>query len=84
MATRPTKITVRATAGRNAPVQHVLLLEDLLHRMGEVEVATKAARRLGKAGAGEPAEVVAVKRLAAELEARVRASRRPGRSTKKA
>lgn len=70
MATSPKKVTVKATAGRNEPVEHVVRLEDLLQRLQRP--ASKPARSRGRqasAGAGEPD---AVRQLAAELEARLR------------
>ena len=42
MATRPKKISVSVTAGRNAPVNHVLRLEDLLLQL---QPAPAKARR---------------------------------------
>jgi hypothetical protein len=70
MATRPKKISVSVTPGSNAPVEHVVRLEDLLKKMQ----ATKPAGR--RAAAADPA-----RRLAAELEARLRELRQKGKPT---
>lgn len=70
MATRPKKVSVSVTPGRNEPVEHVVRLEDLLKRL---QAGPPAGRR---AAAADPA-----RRLAAELEARLRELRQKGRPT---
>lgn len=70
MATRPKKITVSVTPGRNETVEHVVRLEDLLTKM-------QATKPTGKrAVAADPA-----RQLAAELAARLRELRQKGRPT---
>lgn len=73
MATSPKKITVKATAGRNEPVEHVVRLEDLLQRLQRP--ASKPARSRGQQPAAGAGDLDAVRQLAAELEARMRALR---------
>ncbi len=70
MATSPKRMTVKTTPGKNAPVDHVLRLEDLLRQMQRGTV--KTARRSRTAPATGTAELSAVQQLAAELEARMR------------
>ncbi|MFO1338230.1 MAG: hypothetical protein U1F53_08335 [Burkholderiaceae bacterium] len=67
MATRPKKISVSVTAGRNAPVNHVLRLEDLLLQLQPAPA--KARRTHAAAPAGS------VPQLATELGQRLREAR---------
>lgn len=70
MATSLKRITVKATAGKNLPVPHVLRLEDMLQQVQQGTVKSKRERRAAPAaGVGDSS---AVQRLAAELEARLR------------
>lgn len=74
MAKSAPNISVKATPGRNARVDPVLRLEDLLQRVQQVPTP-KAARGSAAAGSG-PAD--AARELVAELEGRLRALRAPG------
>lgn len=69
MATKAKGITVRATPGRNARVDPVVRLEDLLQKMQQAPA--KAARGRAAAAGGPPAPAAA-RQLAAELEAQLR------------
>lgn len=67
-------VSVKVTPGRNAPVDPVVRLEDLLQKLQQAP-APKAVR--GGASAGSARELVA------ELEARLRAQRGPAKKSGK-
>ncbi len=67
MATKSKGVTVRTTAGKNARIEPVVRLEDLLQRMQQAPA--KGARGGAAEGSAE------VRQLAAGLEARIRAWR---------
>jgi hypothetical protein len=73
MATRAKKISVTVTAGRNAAVDNVLRLEDLLRQM--TAAVPKPARGKAPAGAAPGAPADALRQLATDLEARLREAR---------
>jgi len=82
MATSPKKITVKATPGRNAPVDRVVKLEDLLQQMqsqlpaqAPSKAPAKAARARGATAPRNADESAAIRQLAADLEAKLRAWR---------
>jgi hypothetical protein len=70
MATRPKKITVSVTPGKNTPVNHVIRFEDLLQKVQKV-VAKRARARVAAPGA-PGADLGSIRQLAADLESRLR------------
>jgi hypothetical protein len=86
MATRAKKISVTVTAGENTPVNHVVRLEDLLHRLQQPAKPQKAQKgqKAQKAGPAKKAAAASApaaepgpaQQAAAALEAQLRALRK--------
>ncbi len=76
MATRARKISVSVTPGENAPVNHVLRLEDLLLQLQPAKAkGAKTAKGAQPAKAAKAAAASPVQQLAAELGQRLREAR---------
>lgn len=73
MAKRANKIIVTVTPGRNAPIDNVIRLEDLLREM--TAAPPKRARGRPAAAPGGAAPAGGLQQLAIELEARLREAR---------
>jgi hypothetical protein len=73
MATRPKKITVSVTPGKNTPVNHVIRFEDLLQKV-QKGVAKRARTRAAAPG-GHDADLGSIRQLAADLESLLREAR---------
>lgn len=69
MATRPKKISVSVSPGRNTPVKQVIRFEDLLQKVRRA--APQAGARRGAAATA----LGPIQQLAADLEAQMRALR---------
>jgi phage gp29-like protein len=73
MAKSPPKTTVSVTAGTNAPVKHVIKFEDLVQHLKKGAAKPAGARAVVRAAQRE--QLVAVQKLAADLEKRLRSIR---------